>query len=791
MVSHFPNPWEKIAAGDTLCELQMTTMNDSADARNSLPLGRWPLLVILLSWVTFCSCTAVLYSGKGENGAEAIFASLAAGGLIAGMAILRRPIRWQNKVRQRLLDYTHAIDELSISRLGLWTALAAGLGIYLELVLIRFHGSCFQVFAFFKNFSLLSCFLGLGVGYVLNRARPLYLPLTLPLLAVQVIFLHLLRFTSIGDELHNPIPEYMALGVRNTPTLASALMVYALLLWVFSYNAACFIGLGQVASRLMDRLPKLTAYSWNLAGSLAGILLFYILSFFWTPPVVWFAAGFIALLLLLKIRRFGAICVSLVVLGVLSLSFDPAEYDLYSPYQILTVHPGGPDGVVVEVNHAFYQRIHDLGPSAPDDEITQSNRAYYNSPYVFQPNAQDVLIVGSGTGNDVAAAVRNHAGHVDAVEIDPVILELGRRLHPEKPYDSPTVTAHLQDARAFIRYTQNRYDLIIFGLLDSHTMLSGVSGVRLDSYVYTVDALREARALLKEDGVIFMSFSLLNQQMNRKMDLMLTEAFDGAEPLCYQSHIGGAAIFIAGKHVREHDYAPPAGVRPAAVLDVPADPSTDDWPFFYMPVRKYPSSYLIVIPMLLLAAWLFIAPAMRGSQGGFSAPCFLLGAGFMLLETKAITELALFYGSTWVVIAVVIAAILTMAFLANLAVMHLPALPRTVSYILLLASLALSLWFASISHADYGQSAARLIATAIITLPLFFSGLVFSSELKSAPSIASAMGSNLIGAMVGGCLEYNSMYFGYRSLYLLALVIYALSLIVSLKRSQMAAANLA
>ena len=75
------------------------------------------------------------------------------------------------------------------------------------------------------------------------------------------------------------------------------------------------------------------------------------------------------------------------------------------------------------------------------------------------------------------------------------------------------------------------------------------------------------------------------------------------------------------------------------------------------------------------------------------------------------------------------------------------------------------------------------MSTGVITLPLFFSGLVFSSELKIAPSIASAMGSNLIGAMVGGCLEYNSMYFGYRSLYLLALGIYGASMMASLKRS--------
>ena len=55
--------------------------------------------------------------------------------------------------------------------------------------------------------------------------------------------------------------------------------------------------------------------------------------------------------------------------------------------------------------------------------------------------------------------------------------------------------------------------------------------------------------------------------------------------------------------------------------------------------------------------------------------------------------------------------------------------------------------------------------TTLVTLPLFFAGLVFSTELKRTTSIGTALGSNLLGAMLGGCLEYNSMYFGYRSLY--------------------------
>jgi hypothetical protein len=116
--------------------------------------------------------------------------------------------------------------------------------------------------------------------------------------------------------------------------------------------------------------------------------------------------------------------------------------------------------------------------------------------------------------------------------------------------------------------------------------------------------------------------------------------------------------------------------------------------------------------------------------------------------------------------------------------MRMPAIPKLLSYALLLASLGLSLWFPSINGGIHGEWTSRLLATGIITLPLFFSGLVFSSEMNSARSVAAAFGSNLIGAMLGGCLEYNSMYFGYRSLYVLALAIYALSAIVSALRSR-------
>ena len=114
----------------------------------------------------------------------------------------------------------------------------------------------------------------------------------------------------------------------------------------------------------------------------------------------------------------------------------------------------------------------------------------YNIPYRFYPAPPSVLVLGAGSGNDVAAAVRNGAGPLVAVEIDPLILKLGRELHFEKPYDSPRVQVVLDDARSYIQNSSDKFDVIVFSLLDSHTTASHFSNIRLDNYVYTVESLR-------------------------------------------------------------------------------------------------------------------------------------------------------------------------------------------------------------------------------------------------------------------------------------------------------------
>lgn len=97
-------------------------------------------------------------------------------------------------------------------------------------------------------------------------------------------------------------------------------------------------------------------------------------------------------------------------------------------------------------------------------------------------------------------AVRNGAKRVDVVEIDPVIAELGKELHADKPYQSKAVRLFVDDARSFLQRQRSKYDLVIFATLDSHTAFSSLSSLRLDNFVFTVESLRQAAQHLNPGG---------------------------------------------------------------------------------------------------------------------------------------------------------------------------------------------------------------------------------------------------------------------------------------------------
>jgi hypothetical protein len=440
-------------------------------------------------------------------------------------------------------------------------------------------------------------------------------------------------------------------------------------------------------------------------------------------------------------------------------------------------------GYEISVNKSWHQRIWNLDPgfvsqnyeAAPqhfDNYLTE-----YNAPFQVANELDEVLIVGSGAGNDVAAALRAGTGHITAVEIDPTILRIGREMHFEGPYsDTSRVEQVVQDARSFFRRRDNKYDLIVFGRLDSHTLLSTASSVRLDNFVYTQESLTDVRDLLHQNGLLALSFGVPpgNEWVGERIYRTLSDVF-GHAPQVYEFPNHNILFLTAIEPfstqllnhplITFHPYYPYRG---------DLNPVTDDWPYLYLRARMVPSTYLIGLVGVILISLLLtrrVIPDFRQLNAHF----FFLGAAFFLLETKSITQMALLFGSTWIVNAVVIAGILLMIIIANLVVIRFKINNPDPFYVLLLASLVLNFLLPVSSFLELPLGLRISLATITQVIPLFFAGMVFAITFSQTNSIEIALGSNLIGAVVGGIFEYASLALGLQSLYIFAIVLYLLS----------------
>lgn len=696
--------------------------------------------------------------------------------------------------------HSNFLDKLDKKQVIIAITISAALSLFMELSMIRWQASAFEFFAFYKNFGLLACLAGLGTGYALAGLPGLPLICTVPLLGFQFLVLLLMRHgldnCLIRSLIATPITEQASMGLDPEVTVPEFIAVYSMLAFTFILTVLAFIPIGQLCGRLMSKERPLSAYGFNLIGSLLGIISITALSYWSTPPAVWFAIAFVVITAFCAANRKSLLMAassSIIALAILSWPFNIGSEVVFSPYQVLERGPGKHGWSEIRAAGQYYQRMLDLSPAARTAYKDIAHQAvYYDLPYLVNPHPKSVAVLGAGSGNDVAAALRSGALKVDAIEIDPAILAFGRWYHPEKPYSDARVTPIVADARTYLRNTDRNYDMIVFGLLDSHSLVSHASSLRLDSYVYTVESFKEARARLSPGGILSLSFSTNTPAMARKIYLMLEQAFE-KPPICLLrlKSYDGSSTFLQNKEgdlSLSSEVLQKAGLVDATTVVAQAkgmpveeakkmmavDPSTDDWPFFYMPRRIWPVSYIPMI-LLIIGATYGISKGL-GRQGVSlnGMDFFLLGTGFMLLEAKAITELGLVFGNTWYVIAIVIASIIFMAYCANLLVERAPFIKAGTAYVLLILSLAGGLYVTFLGGFS-SDVAGKISAILLLTCPLAFSGIVFSSLVARCKNLPRAMSMNLLGAMLGGVLEYSSMYLGYRALYVVAIVIYLLA----------------
>ncbi|MEM6885817.1 MAG: hypothetical protein AAF571_12355 [Verrucomicrobiota bacterium] len=767
------------------------------------PIARISLILML----TLASSTLVTTPGTHPVTGSILFFICAIGGYTLIRYLFKR---FQPAMDQNASDQAAHLDRLDQRQIPALLVTATAISLFYELSVIRWLASVYPMLALFKNFTLISCFCGLGLGYALSRHSRIYLLYSPLLLLAQMVFFTILDFVNektvyleqqeLTGLYFNPIAERFAIGLNTaTDTFSgSTLVFYIHLAAAILPTILIFIPVGQICGRLMTPLPQLKAYGLNLLGSCAGVIAMLIAGYFWTSPTIWFLVIFGSFFLFIPSGRKTVLylaCTCVLVTTVLQWPAIPEKHQIYSPYQLLEVKPPLEEDAAISISAAgyYHQKIFDLSQDNQNRLTNQNLRniaSHYDLPYHFisNPNAR-ILIVGSGTGNDVAAALRSGPAHVDAVEIDPAILHLGERYHPERPYQSPVVKTHANDARTFFSTATEPYDLIVFGLLDSHTLLSHASSVRLDSFVYTLQAMEQCRDLLTEDGVLCLSFAIMNDTLGKKLYETLKLAFDGKPPVSLKTSYDGSSVaFLQNKQgtltlaPEQLDALELTNVAPrfynSELPDI--DISTDDWPFLYMPQKTFPVSYIYVLIFLMLifsiCIYLFRPSSLKVSHLSY----FFLGAGFMLIQTKAITELGLYFGNTWNVIGIVIVVLLMMAFFANLLVSRYSFKTLTFPFIGLIGLLIGGYAVMVTGNAPQGLGG-KLGVTLLLLSPIFFSGIIFSTLLKHKDDIGGIMAMNIAGSMLGGVLEYNSMAFGFSSLYLLGIVIYGTAWICATK----------
>lgn len=706
------------------------------------------------------------------------------------------------------------------ARLALRIALLSAFLLYLEVMLVRWLGTELRIFAYFKNLTLIACFLGMGIGCLRADRAGRFAMTFVYLIGVAAL---VVAPRLVGVPVHEIVTASLGgfndfavwtWSSRHSGDIMPAVLSLLFLVAVFGLTALTCVPGGRLLGRLFrSSSNNLAAYTANILGSIVGVWLFSFVCFASIPPVAWLLILVVLGVVVAPARRelsvLGPAGAALVLLAMADL---PNQQNvIWSPYQKLQYKPttvSSRDGATVDigfsvaVNGTFYQRAvnfdesflaahRELWPDLGDPAL-----AAYNLVYRLVPHPARVLVVGAGTGNDVAAALRNGAGAVDAVEIDPEIVRLGRQRHPETPYSDPRVRVVVDDARAFFHRAKPGYDLVVFGALDSHTLNSSLTNLRIDNFVYTVEAFREVRDLLAPDGVLWVVFSVERPFIGSRIAGMLSTAFetppvifDNPEARGFQTAGGGATFLVtrdgATRARVELDEAVSQivsrhRIRPRETVE----DATDDWPYLYLEQRSIPGLYRVVTVAILFLTVLVIRPS-RGHEGrAVNLVYFFLGAAFLLVEVQSISKLSLLFGSTWLVSAAAITGVLVMVFAANILALsrgHVPSLPVVLALAVTLVVNTVFPFRALLAL----PGAARLgIAGGVMSLPIFFAGLLFASLFAHDRQPHIALAWNLLGSIVGGLTESMSFVIGLNSLGLIALGLYLVATLLLVRDDQ-------
>ena len=177
--------------------------------------------------------------------------------------------------------------------------------------------------------------------------------------------------------------------------------------------------------------------------------------------------------------------------------------------------------------------------------------------------------------------------------------------------------------------------------------------------------------------------------------------------------------------------------------------------------------------------------------GQFSPHFFVLGIAFLLLETKSLATFSLLFGTTWIVNSLVFFAVLASVLAAIFVNQRVRFRNPALLYAALFGSIALAIVLPPASLLIEPMWLRYLVAATLAFAPIFFANLVFSYSFRDTKAADMAFASNLLGAVVGGAIEYVALVTGYGWLLVVVGALYASAWLLATRLPLMADRGLA
>lgn len=304
----------------------------------------------------------------------------------------------------------------------------------------------------------------------------------------------------------------------------------------------------------------------NIGDILGGLLFSFILVFLFNPFEIALFTLIINLIpaaLLLRIKGKVYLSIFTTILMLISIiffiSFDinmktikmmfygqEIVYNGYSPYGNIVVTKTGN-----QLN--FFEN--GLPLFSTQNIIANEETVHY--AMIQHPNPKNVLLISGGISGTLNEILKYHPEILDYVELDPLILDVGRRF---TKYLDRRVNVIIQDGRMFVKNTKNKYDVVIIDLPDP-------SNAQINRF-YTIEFFCELKRILNPEGVISLSLSSNENYMNVEIKNLNAIVYNSLK-ICFKNVIvipGDKNFFVASDS--ELTYSIPEKIRKRGIETV-------------------------------------------------------------------------------------------------------------------------------------------------------------------------------------------------------------------------------